>query len=399
VTRQFERVAGTVSERTADLLSARVLVLDERGAVIASSAPGSADGANRVADHAPEPDYLRVPIRLDGQVGEVLVGEPGNGEVVSPRLAKVLVELMVNQTAVVARLPDQHALKHKFIHDLLRGSNDDEGDLLREGQILGMDFSRPRAVILIDASAYILGAEGAGRADVSEARTRRRAQLVIASVVGFFALPDDTICGYIGDGEVAVLKASSTQDLVAWTDKGSPNQSSASWANLSALKRATAELLTRLRRDTNAAINVGLGRYHPGVQGLARSYQDARAALSLGRRFHGQNQVHCLDGLGIAAFVGLADEHTKIDLAMHLLSPLDHAPELLETLDTFFAQDCCPSATAKQLCIHRNTLSYRLDKITALTGLDPRRFDEAMQVRLAILLRALRGSLSDLHPE
>jgi carbohydrate diacid regulator len=123
---------------------------------------------------------------------------------------------------------------------------------------------------------------------------------------------------------------------------------------------------------------------------LARSYQDARAALSLGRRFHGQNGVHCLDSLGIAAFVGVSDERTKIDLATYLLSPLDHEAELLSTLDHFFAEDCCPSATAARLSIHRNTLGYRLDKITSLTGLDPRRFDAAVQIRLALLLRSLR---------
>jgi carbohydrate diacid regulator len=139
-------------------------------------------------------------------------------------------------------------------------------------------------------------------------------------------------------------------------------------------------------------MTVGIGRYHPGVCGLARSYQDARAALSLGSRFHGQNGVHCLDSLGIAAFVGVSDERTKIDLATYLLSPLDHEPELLETLNVFFAADCSPSQTAARVSIHRNTLSYRFDKITSLTGLDPRRFDDAVQIRLALLLRSLRGS-------
>ena len=46
-------------------------------------------------------------------------------------------------------------------------------------------------------------------------------------------------------------------------------------------------------------------------------------------------------------------------------------------------------AAARALGIHRNTLSYRLDKIASLTGLDARRFDAAVQIRLALLLRAL----------
>jgi len=386
---QFGQVAEAVTRRTAELLGARVSVVDRRGVVVASSAPGAVGFPFDVRDGAPEASYLRLPIRLDAQDGEVIVTEPSSGEVVPPRLAQALVELIINQTAVVARLPNQHELKNTFIHNLLRGSGADEADILREAQILGMYFSRPRAVILIDAAAYILAPPAGGAPD--EARVRRRAQLVIASVVGFFNLPSDTICAYIGDGEVAVLKASGTVDLAPWSDGAdSPGQTGSSWANLTLLKRAGAALLARLRRDTGAAISVGLGRYHPGVRGLARSYQDARAALSLGRRFHGQNRMHCLDGLGIAAFVGVSDERTKVDLATHLLSPLDQEPDLLQSLDHFFDRDCCPSATARSLAIHRNTLGYRLDKIALLTGLDPRRFDDAVQIRLSLLLRSLR---------
>jgi carbohydrate diacid regulator len=365
-------------------------VLDERGGLIASSEPSAAAARASGSDPHDDSGPFRVSMHLGPQAAEVVI-QPMCGETVSPRLAQTLVEWMFTQTTAVARLANQHELKDKFINDLLCGSTRDQEDVLREAQILGMDLARPRAVILVDAADYILEADGLGRLPASEARVRWRAQRVIDTVVRFFNLPDETICAYIGDGEVAVLKASSTKDLVAWADgERAWEDRSPSWADLAALKRASEELLARVRRETNAPINLGIGRYHPGVRGLARSYKDARAALSLGRRFHGRNGVHCLDGLGIAAFVGVSDERTKVDLAVHLLSPLDHEPELLQTLDVFFAEDCCPSSTARRLSIHRNTLSYRLDKISALTGLDPRCFDEAVQVRLALVLRSLQ---------
>jgi carbohydrate diacid regulator len=111
-------------------------------------------------------------------------------------------------------------------------------------------------------------------------------------------------------------------------------------------------------------------------------------AASLGR-CAGDLGVHCLSHLGIAAFVGISDEQTKLELAAHLLSPLDHEPELLDTLEAFFAQNCCPSETARRLVIHRNTLAYRLQKVALLTGLDPRRFADATQIHLALLMRSL----------
>jgi len=387
---EFDRVAEAVVERTSHLLSVGATVLDERGVVVASSSHqliGSHfETANPTAEH-----FVRVPVLLDDRPGEVVVSQPETGEVISPGVANVLLDLIINQTTVVDRLPNNRDLKNKFIHDLLLGERRDEAMLLREAQVLGMDLNPPRAVVLVDASPFILPSTPDSGADESlDELVGRRTQLVIAGIVAFFDLPSDTICAYIGNGEVVVLKASSTKDLSAWTEGADGGgYIVASWANLTALKRAGQALLERLRADTGGPISIGIGRYHPGVQGLAASYRDARAALTLGRRYQGENGVHCLDGLGIPAFVGVSDERTKIDLATHLLSPLDHEPELLETLEVFFARDCCPSFAASDLCIHRNTLSYRLDKITSLTGLDPRRFDDAVEIRMALVLRSL----------
>src|SRR5690606_20501263 len=137
--------------------------------------------------------------------------------------------------------------------------------------------------------------------------------------------------------------------------------------DLEALKRAAHALLLRLEQDTGVALNVGVGRWYPGLSGLAKSYRDAVAAIELGRRLVGSGQVHALDNVGIAAYVGPADQRTKVDLAGHLLRPLDDEPELIHTLEVFFADDCRPLSTAERLAVHRNTLAYRLDKIRDLT--------------------------------
>lgn len=390
MTGQFRQVVEDVVTRLAELLCSQVAVLNSQGIIVASNYPDSQGMRFEQLSTTFGTSYRRLPIHLAGQIGELIVAESPKGERISSRLLQGLVELVINQVAA-GQLLNQHELKNKFIYDLLRGCIFNEIDILRDAQILGMDLTRPRAVILIDAADYILKPI-ARRPFVTDAQIWQRAEFVIRSIVSFFHLPNDTICAYIGEGEVAVLKASSSQDLAAWTtQEDEQNFLNSSWANLAALKRAGNALLTRLHYDTHASISIGIGRYHPTIQGLAQSYEDARVALSLGRRFHGPNQTHCLDQLGIAAFVGVSDEATKVELAKHLLSPLDQEPELLETLEIFFRENCCPSAIAKRLSIHRNTLSYRLEKITSLTGLDPRQFDDAMQIRLALILRSLRA--------
>lgn len=61
--------------------------------------------------------------------------------------------------------------------------------------------------------------------------------------------------------------------------------------------------------------------------------------------------------------------------------------EQLETLETFFSQQLNMSETARRLYLHRNTLLYRLDKLTDQTGLDPRHFSDAILLQLSLLFR------------
>jgi carbohydrate diacid regulator len=301
------------------------------------------------------------------------------------RLARVLAG--AGAGTATASMPHQTApeLRDRFIYDLLLGTPPEEAATIRQAEILGMDLRRPRAVLLLDVKGQI------------STPAREWGEAVIRGIVRFFHLPSDTICGYLGSHEVAVLKASSTADLAPWACPHLDPDQPASWANLAALKRAAAELAAHLSRDLRTRVDLGVGRYHPGLSGLSRSYQDARAALSLGRRYLPARSVYALDELGLAAWVGIVDEPTRIDLASLLVGPLDARADLLETLDVFFHENGSAASSATRLTIHRNTLAYRLDRVLQLTGLDPRRFDDAVQLRLALLLRPPRAGAQEIR--
>ncbi|HET9980290.1 MAG TPA: helix-turn-helix domain-containing protein [Ktedonobacterales bacterium] len=390
-----EQVIETVIQQCADLLKTRVWAIDHQGAIIAGSeAAVRGLPLSDVADTSET--RLRVPMNVDGQQSITIVAETASDDATPFHLAQALVELIVNQVTVINQIPNRRQLERRFVYSLLFEPVSDEASALRHGASIGVDLTIPRAVLLIDASRYILGADRTTDRIADEGMAQKRAEGVIALIVEYFHLPRATICTYIGNGEVVVLKASTTKDLSAWTSREEGEALPiASWANLAALKRAARGLLSQLRAGIGSPVTIGIGRYYPGIDGLPRSYQDARAALTLGGHSLGPNRVHCLDALGIAAFVGVADARTKIDLATHLLSPLDHEDELLQTLQAFFEQDCCISATANSLGIHRNTLNYRLEKVASLTGLDPHRFDDAVQIRLSLVLRSLESEPAD----
>lgn len=386
---RLKDVAEALSAQAAQLLGAPTFVVDAQHRVVAASRSGWQGRHLRASERD---QVIEVPVEIGGEKGFVLVGRPLDGGTVPSHLAQALVNLLVDQAAMVGTLPHGVELKNKIIHDLLHGPGDNEATLVRQARLLGMDIGPPRAVILIDAGKLVQ--EDGATDEATQDGASHRAQGVIDGVVNFFQLPNDTICAYIGDGEVAVLKASDTRNLRHWADEEDV-ASSSSWANLAALKRAGRALLSRLQSETGVPLSIGIGRYHRGAAGLARSYADARAALNLGQRLSSTDRVHSLDKLGVAAFVGVADERTKVELATHLLSPLDADAELLSTLEVYFRENCHPGSAAEKLGIHRNTLNYRLEKVALITGLDPRVFDQAVQIRLALVLRTLDREKSE----
>ncbi|RIN29408.1 CdaR family transcriptional regulator [Staphylococcus succinus] len=56
----------------------------------------------------------------------------------------------------------------------------------------------------------------------------------------------------------------------------------------------------------------------------------------------------------------------------------------IETLKHFFKNDLNIAKTAKYLYIHRNTLLYRLEKCEAITGLNPKKYADALKLQIAL---------------
>ena len=57
---------------------------------------------------------------------------------------------------------------------------------------------------------------------------------------------------------------------------------------------------------------------------------------------------------------------------------------LMSTLRVFLDSDLDINVASEKLSIHRNTLTYRLDKIRRVTGLDPRHFADAASLKISL---------------
>ncbi len=133
-------------------------------------------------------------------------------------------------------------------------------------------------------------------------------------------------------------------------------------------------------------ISVGLP-LHP-LHGLAQMVSQLRETIHLGRLFHVTEHIHLPWELRLESLLYRIpeDERLRFVEAADRYSQLFDDDETVATLETFFKMDCNVSETAKQLYIHRNTLLYRLDRIKQDTQLDVRRFEDAVLMRLTLLL-------------
>lgn len=63
--------------------------------------------------------------------------------------------------------------------------------------------------------------------------------------------------------------------------------------------------------------------------------------------------------------------------------------EMVETAEVFLDESLNQSEAARKLFLHRNTLNYRLDKIEKSTGLNIRKFSDAITFRIIMVIRQL----------
>jgi purine catabolism regulator len=144
------------------------------------------------------------------------------------------------------------------------------------------------------------------------------------------------------------------------------------------------------RNGSGATVSLGIGRPQEGVSGIRQSYQEARHALTMGRRLRGPGHLTSFDELGIHRLIfaaeGLPELRTFHDETLEPLLAYDrqHGADLLRTLEAFFAARCSPKEAAERLSVHRNTVLYRLDRIREITALDLDDADVRLRLHLAL---------------
>lgn len=160
----------------------------------------------------------------------------------------------------------------------------------------------------------------------------------------------------------------------------------------SALSRIQEEFGRLCRNDSN--VYAGIGTVAEGVRDIHRSHENAYTAYQLTKTAIPKNLLY-YDELGIYKILAdtkeasIYPEFVQETLGELMKYDEENHTDYMEILEAYFENDCCAVHTAQALYCHKNTLSYKLDKIRRILGYDILKNENRVKIMVAIYIRRL----------
>ncbi len=363
-----QQIADKICAKVSALVNQDLRLTDARGGALSQSAslkPQPVD-VNAI-------DWA-IPFSYGGNtVGYiVLESEMPNHAEIAP-LIRSIAELVMHQSLVLEQIPHQDERLDKFIYDLLNQPQPDWTLLAAEARLFDIELDRPRIAIVIQVDDPSLTSHRQDPSDDREIRLTRYKFGITRALNSFYTSSRENVVSYLGGTSFCILK-----DLV---NSGDADLA----ASLESFKKSLSVIYGILKSELKLPATVGVGNYHPGLEGLRQSFHEATSAIELGAQTWDIERIYHIDDFGVVAPLLSGVDESNIYFSRELLDRVGENHEIIQTLEAFFSFDMSLTRTAETLKIHRNTLVYRLDRITETLGLDPRVFDDAIQIKLAIL--------------
>jgi sugar diacid utilization regulator len=250
-------------------------------------------------------------------------------------------------------------LRRELIDDLLRGDSD-LGTLVERAEPFGLDLARVHQVALAAPNKRLPDSDAA------------------------ISALESVIFDRLGDRDVMVATKDGLLVVLAPADAAAgPSAPARPADDLGSLMHGQ---LSRLRHGRPWRIAVG--RAHPGLYGIARSYEEAREAVTLAQRLQVDKPVVNAHDL-LVYRVLLRDQPAIVDLVSAVLTPLVQArggaQPLLATLDAYFGTGQVATEAARRLHVSVRTVTYRLNRVKQLTGYDPGHPEHRFTLEAAVL--------------
>lgn len=261
----------------------------------------------------------------------------------------------------------EESLRRELVDDLLRGDAH-LSELVGRAEPFGLDLTRAHQVAL--------------------ARPEQRLPSIEAATTAL----ERVVLDRFGDRDVLVATKDGLLVVIALAEATGAAPSSEGLRETGWLGRVVLGELSRLRQGS--PWRVAVGRAHPGAYGIARSYEEARESLTMATRMQlGTSIVEARDLLTYRVLA--RDQPALVDLVHSVLNPLTQARggamPLVETLAAYFDSGCVATTTATRLHLSVRAVTYRLDRVKSLSGLDPLDPADRFSLHAAVLGARLLG--------
>lgn len=393
-----EIIAENIVNKLSELLKKKVSVADQRGDVLASTdlseTSKNYEQLRQAVDQKKEVEItgppsktslaqgLVVPIFYGGGIIGALYIEDKPEEYSHYRhIMSATVELLLKQSIMIDNFPYKDKIKDNFVYGLMhRRLSVDDSKVREEAELFDVNLSRDKVVAVVNVEGFWQGLF-ANNPTASE----EEKQTVLSSYKkkifqvfsNFFGRLSSSYVSYFGSDQFVVmmdeLYSMDGREMVETIRKRSDE--------LHAL------LIAQFEPGKYQKLMIGVGSFYRGKEGAILAYEEACRALNLGISVGGNlKHLYHIDDLGMIATLAGGNKKWQDNFVRRLLVKLLAEEYLLETVEVFFDRNMSLTQTSKQLGIHRNTLLYRLDKIKKVTGLDPRKFNDAMELKVALIL-------------
>ncbi len=262
------------------------------------------------------------------------------------------------QVATKQLIRQEESLRRELVDDLLRGDAD-VSRMVERAEPFGLDLGRPHHVLLAAP------ADGLPDGDTTAGMLER------------------FILDQFGDREVLVATKEGLLVMLLPATAPTPPAPRTPMRDVGELVHDAL-----IRHRSGRTWRVAAGRAYPGSYGIARSYEEAREALTLADRL--QLDTPVVDARDMLVYrVLIRDQAAIVDLIQAVLGPLTKArggaEPLLQTLEAYFAAGEVATEAARRLNMSVRTVTYRLDKIKTLTGHDPGDPTQRFTLHIAVL--------------
>lgn len=378
-------IAYPIVHKLSMMMDYNINIMDDRGVIVASSDENRIDSIHEGAleilkSHQPFIIYsedtkrfigtkpgVNLPIEFMGEIVGVvgITGDP-NELMQLTQMTKITVELMLQQDYMQKQTQFNQQLVHSWVMELINPDSIDEKKLTKNAKhLLHIDPERKRAVLLIEINELEI-------CTTLESLIKKNKMVTeIFQRIKEILPPEKAISTFIDDNLF----------FIGMTIEDS------SGVNETHIAEKIQQLINDKYKDY-CFPHIGIGNNYSNIEGLRRSFTEAKQCLSLIKKFHGNSSISHINEWGLIRII----DHIQPGIRQDILNeyPISKlSAELIKTLEELFENDHNLAITAKKLHIHRNTLTYRLESIHQILRLNPKSVKDSTMLLILMILNNL----------